>query len=890
MKRTAITLLAVLGLALPPSLAGAIPASPELDPAVPAREATENEVSSSPNMRFVKNIPYVNPPTASSGSDIEFGEFTVTVLDEEGNPVCETDEAGECLVDEEGNPIYRTEQRDFAFAGSQDKGIFIFDITDPEDAFLAHKINCLVNQADIQVRVDLGLLGIGVDSSTGQCGLGGTQGVLLFDVTDPRSPSQLGVYKHARGAHNVTFHPTQPLMYLSDSDVASAGLGEIPIVDISDPTDPTLVTTFAFHAHSPHDVTFNAAGTRAYTSSISHSDILDTTDPRNPVLISTITDPSINIHHQSDPTPDGNTLVISDELAGAAAGPQCPGGGLHFYDISNETQPVKLGVYFAQNTKSLQSLCTAHVFRINPGGKTLVMGWYSGGTRIVDISDPTGLGAVEIGHMIPSGLGGNSLVANSWASKEYKGYIYSNDRNRGLDIMQRLAGTPAAPAGTDAVVAVVDTGINPYHKQFRDDSERAYQHPSTYIEGYPEDAIRFDLNLDDPDYWAAVRSDCEEWRQVENGKLYWFPGTKIIGGVSVGNIAGMGACTAQQPAGGKILDTGGHGTMTASRTAGNTYGACRECRVVAVQFPTSIPLINPASSTGPAVQAIRFAADNAAWIDAQSNSWGPFAPLWDPTGTAGLLTANPEIVRAVEETAQKHAAFWASGNGAAFRGGVAGHPTLLAPHMTPSAIIVGGMDSGYVNTWPGFPPHVISDSCDSWAAQHRTTTGENGSVGGGTSGATPFAAGGAARILMEARGILGDTRTGVEDDVVAEGPAGLVASGPLADGELTLAEWKDLVFKTATARPVRQFEDGNVCDQPLDAPYNTTPLKWASLPKDVPAVLYIGYGAVDDQSQRRAFQVLHAERDMPDRTVEDAYFTADKAAREVLLNVWGVGQ
>lgn len=405
------------------------PAPPEPDSGVPAQAADQAEdVQASSNMRFVANFPYVAPPDDSRGSDVEFGEFTVPVLDEQGNPV----------LDEEGNPIF--EQRDYAFAGSQNRGIFIFDITDPENAFQAAKIDCNVNQSDIQVRVDLGLLTVGVDSNTAQCGLGGTQGVLIFDVSDPRSPEQISVFKHARGAHNHTFHPTEPLIYISDSDVANAGLGEIPIVDVSDPANPTLVNTFRFHFHSPHDITFNAEGSRAYTSSISHSDILDTTDPENPELISTIHDPTINIHHQSDPTPDGKFLIISDELAGAAASPQCPGGGLHFYDISNEQAPVKAGVFFAQDTEQ-RPLCTAHVFRINPDGKTLTIGWYSAGTRVVDISDPTGLGSTEIAHMIPSDLGGNELEANSWASKMWKGFIYSNDRNRGLDIMQLEPGT-----------------------------------------------------------------------------------------------------------------------------------------------------------------------------------------------------------------------------------------------------------------------------------------------------------------------------------------------------------------------------------------------------------------------------------------------------------------
>ncbi len=887
MTRRVLGLLLLTGLVQLPTVA--LAHGPELDPAAPETpQVTADAATGSSDLRFVKNIPY------TGGTDVEFGEFTVTKLDANGDPICVTDPVtGACVMDGNGSVVYETEQRDYAFAGAQGDKIRIVDITDPESATVAATINCSVSQADIQVREDLGLLVIGVDANTSQCGMGGTQGILIFDVKDPRKPVQLGVYKHARGAHNVTLHPTQPLAYISDSDLNNTGLGEVPIVDLSNPAAPTLVTTWKNgHAHSPHDITFNASGTRAYAAAITATDILDMTDPRNPRIISTIYDPSINISHQADPTPDGKYLLISDELAGAAAGPACPGGGVHFYDITNEAVPAKAGVFFIPQQglsvapPATNGLCTAHVFRINPDGKTMTIGWYHGGTRLVDIRDPRNVGAFEYAFSIPSGLGGNGNVANSWASKAYKGYIYSNDRVRGLDIMQYQPAV-AAPTTAKGVVSLIDTGINPYHRGFKWNSPLAYQHPSTYLPGYPADAIALPITLDEPDWNKAVKKDCPLWRTVQPSKLYWFPGTKIVGGYSTVTGA-VGTCSPSgtYPSGVKVLDTAGHGTMTASRATSSEYGACRECLVVSIQFPGSVNLVSPAGSLPPTIQAIDFAADNAAWIDVQSNSWGPIAfPAWEPTGQAGLLTASPELVRKVEEVSQTHPAFWASGNGAAGRGGVIGSPTILTPTLTPSAISVGGTDSGYVNTWPGFPPHIVSDSCNSWAAYMNSTTGSAENVGSGTSAATPFAAGGAVRILMEARQILGDPRTGVRTGgVMAEGQAGLVTSGPLVDGKLTMAELKELVFKTATMRPKRTFEDGSVCS--LTAGFDPTPLQWEDLPDTFPEFLIIGYGAVDDQALRTAFKVLHGQEPMPDRTRTDAYFTVDNAARTALHQVY----
>lgn len=447
--------------------------------------------------------------------------------------------------------------------------------------------------------------------------------------------------------------------------------------------------------------------------------------------------------------------------------------------------------------------------------------------------------------------------------------------------------TPTEPGEAEptAVVAFIDSGINPYHIAYRDDSPLAYQHPSTYIPGYPADAQTLNLTLDAETYSEAVKADCAEWKKVKPRTLYWIPGTKIVGAISF-ELPLTSNCSSGNPVGTYILDSGGHGTMTSSRgAAALDYGACRECRIVAIQAPLYVQLATPSSTLQPNIDAIKFAANNASWIDAQSNSWGPLVPAWDPTGQGGLVGGTPQLARAVEEVSQRHLAFWASGNGAAFRGGVLGHPTLAASHLTPSAIIVGGHDSGYVTTWPGFSPHVVSDGCASWAAIYNHLDQSGDSVGSGTSAATPFAAGGAAQILLDARDILGDLQTGVDDGVVARGAAGLVPSGPLADGVFTRQEWQRLVYVTASPRPTAQYEDGPVCGATW-APYQATPVKWTDVPASFPEYVNIGYGAVDRPSIALAGRILRGEASSPDRSATDTYFEVDGTTRGAAYEVW----
>lgn len=428
-----------------------------------------------------------------------------------------------------------------------------------------------------------------------------------------------------------------------------------------------------------------------------------------------------------------------------------------------------------------------------------------------------------------------------------------------------------------AVVSLLDTGINPYHQAFRWDDPRAESHPSTYIPGYPEDAQRLDLSLDADNWSAAVRADCPDvWSEIETRQLYWIPGTKIVGAITFEGDPLDCSEDPEEASASRILDISGHGTMTASRAAGNTYGACPDCYIVSIETLGE--------------EAVTWAGEQASWIDLQSNSWAPILPGWAPEGdiVAYDLVNDPSFVRAVEQAARKHLALWASGNGAANRLGAVGHPTLLDPHFTPSVVIVGGHDSGYVATWPSFPPHVVSDACDSWAAYHDSMDESDATVGSGTSGAAPYVAGKAAGMLLHARRMLDHTDTGLADGVAASGTAAVDPSqGPLTDGVLNRTEWRSLVLKTAQQRPQREHADGPRCGivEGLVL-YGSTPVKWEDVPESYPAYLHIGYGAVNNASTERALHVLEGTEPLPQRPDASAYFAVDRTARETTYPVW----
>jgi hypothetical protein len=402
--RTLIASIAAVGL-----VAGAL--------SVPAGAAQQNAnplKGEGVNMKIVANIPY------ASGSDMEFATI---------------------------------KGRDYAFAGSfastkDGGGLHIIDITNPAKPKQVAWLKCAVYQSDIQISHDQKTVIMAADSAGGpdSCLMVGKLGFMTIDISNPKKPKAIGIAEIPRGSHNVTAHPTKPYIYNSDSDVGNPR-GEIQIWSIKDPKKPKLVNTVQALGHSPHDISFNSKGTQAVTAGVDNIELYDTSDPENPTIQSTFQCPGCSITHDAKFTPDDAGLIIGDEGGGGGAYP-CPGGALYFYELQNEIVPVLTGIYepnevvLARDDQGGPAACTSHVFDISDDGKQVAISWYSAGTRVLDVEAMSGAafgehntgGISELGWFMPDG-------GVSWSSKFYKGtkYVFSNDIQRGFDVMQVTA-------------------------------------------------------------------------------------------------------------------------------------------------------------------------------------------------------------------------------------------------------------------------------------------------------------------------------------------------------------------------------------------------------------------------------------------------------------------
>jgi hypothetical protein len=213
-------------------------------------------------------------------------------------------------------------------------------------------------------------------------------GLIILDISDPNTPIWQGLYQPPRDVYNVEIDGNYA--YLSTSS-------SLDILDISNPTAPTLIGSYSYGWTGNVEI----VGNYAYISSYYLLEILDISNPAAPTLVSsTVTGSSA-----------GDIEIIGNYAY----------AGTEIFDISNPVTPVLKGTFDGSND-------------IEVVGNTAYLTVGSSGVQILDITNPI-TPTLKSHYAIPSEAAINVQVVGN--------YAYVADGRSGLQIVD--ISNPSAP-------------------------------------------------------------------------------------------------------------------------------------------------------------------------------------------------------------------------------------------------------------------------------------------------------------------------------------------------------------------------------------------------------------------------------------------------------------
>ncbi len=301
----------------------------------------------------------------------------------------------------------------YAYVGSfNGEGVGIFDISDPENAFLATQYTAASNGRFKDIKVSNGVGYFASDN-------GG--GVHLVDLSDPTNPTLISQITSAESGFNSIHNLFVSGNFLYQADGRTT---VVKVFDISDASAPTFVRDIATtDTTNIHDIT--VVNDRLYTSGWSGTtDIYDVGSmslTQAPTLLGTVSSGSNT--HASWASDDGTILVSAREIND---------GDIRIFDISDPSNPSLL----ASIDKT--SLGVEAFSPHNPVivGDTLYVSWYAAGMQAFDISDPSN--PLSLGSFDTKAISGGGL--GNWGVYPFLGpdKILLSDGNGGLFIVRSV--------------------------------------------------------------------------------------------------------------------------------------------------------------------------------------------------------------------------------------------------------------------------------------------------------------------------------------------------------------------------------------------------------------------------------------------------------------------
>lgn len=365
-------------------------------------------------------------------------------------------------------------QGDYAYAGNY-QGLMVYDVSDPSKPEAVTQLVCPGSQNDVSVWGDLLVLSVDSSRSNSSCDnvpapaseKSSWEGLRIFDISEPESPEYVAAVETACGSHTHTLAPTQDgkdvYVYVSSYSPNAAfpdcqpphdriSVVKVPMDDLAAATvvsTPVLFpdggndgTGYSRPTSGCHDITAYPAKNIAAGACMGDGILLDISDRANPVVTERVRDQeNFAFWHSATFNNRGTKVVFTDELGGGGAATCNPTvgstkGANGIYDIV-EGKLVFRSYYKMPRTQSNTENCVAHNGSLIPvkGRDYMVQAWYQGGISVFDFTDSTNpreLAWFDRGPLSEEKL----MLGGSWSAYWYNGHIFSNDIQKGFDVLK----------------------------------------------------------------------------------------------------------------------------------------------------------------------------------------------------------------------------------------------------------------------------------------------------------------------------------------------------------------------------------------------------------------------------------------------------------------------
>ncbi len=286
--------------------------------------------------------------------------------------------------------------KSYALVGNNATGLHIIDVSDPENPFQVSVVTN-VPRYDIKTRGNLVYTVDGLPNGNGG----------IVDISNPASPVVVGSFP---GGHNI---------WIDSKGFLFVALPGLTCYDLNGHATNPL---FAWRIESPDGHDSFVRGDILYDfRGYAGTFIYDISNRYAPQPLGSITDPTVEFHHEGRLTENGRYLYLCDEFAVS------PSPDITIWDLQNIANPVKVGgIYDA----------TATVHYCYVVGDVLAAAYFTAGFKLFDISNPTS--PVLIDQYDTSPLSGEGVFQGAYGCYPFGpgGTIYVNDRPNGLYVFR----------------------------------------------------------------------------------------------------------------------------------------------------------------------------------------------------------------------------------------------------------------------------------------------------------------------------------------------------------------------------------------------------------------------------------------------------------------------